>query len=120
VRLHQKRSTQKSDRKSATIKARELQNTDAEKTGSCKQAVICYTSCTMAKYITSTADIMGGAPVIKGTRIPIEVILYRLKEGYPIEVIHDFYPWVDIKTLEEAIDEAIQLVNTTFHAEKIS
>ena len=42
----------------------------------------------MSKYITSTPDIMGGAPVIKGTRIPMEVILHRLKEGYPIEAIH--------------------------------
>ena len=71
------------------------------------------------KYITATPDIMGGAPVIKGTRIPMEVILHRLKEGYPIEAIHAMYEWVDIKTLEGAIDEVIQLVNTTFHAEKI-
>ena len=35
---------------------------------------------------------MGGMPVIKGARIPIEVVLYRLKEGYPVEAIHNFYP----------------------------
>jgi len=70
------------------------------------------------KYITATPDILGGAPVIKGTRIPIEVILHRLKEGYPIEALHAMYEWVDIKTLEGAIDEVIHLVNTTFHAEK--
>ena len=62
---------------------------------------------------------MGGAPVIRGTRVPIEVILYRLKEGYSIEEIHTHYPWVDIKTLEGAIEEIIQLVKTTFHAEKV-
>lgn len=53
------------------------------------------------KYITTTPDVMGGAPVIKGTRIPIEVILYRLKEGYPIEAIHDMYRWVDMQPLRE-------------------
>jgi uncharacterized protein (DUF433 family) len=74
----------------------------------------------MSQYITSTPNIMGGMPVIKGTRIPIEVVLYRLKEGHTVEAIHDFYPWVDIKTLENAIDEAIQRINTTFHAERIS
>ncbi len=63
---------------------------------------------------------MGGAPVIKGTRIPVEVILYRLKEGYPIETIHDMYSWIDMKTLEGAIDEAIQVITTTIHAEKVS
>jgi len=67
------------------------------------------------KYITSTPTIMGGAPVIKGTRIPIEVILYRLKEGYPIEAIHDMFTWVDLKTLEGAI----QVITTTIHAEKV-
>ncbi len=74
----------------------------------------------MGKYLTSTPDIMGGTPVIKGTRIPIEVILYRLKEGYPVAVIHDMYPWVERTTLEGAIDEAIRYVTTTFHAEKLS
>ncbi|HYT44052.1 MAG TPA: DUF433 domain-containing protein [Methylomirabilota bacterium] len=70
----------------------------------------------MNGYITSSPDIMGGVPVIKGTRIPVEVILHRLKDGYPLEVIHDMYDWVDMKTLEGAIDEAIHSVNTTFHA----
>lgn len=63
---------------------------------------------------------MSGAPVIKGTRIPMEVILYRLKEGYPVGAIHDLYPWVEIQMLEGAIDEAIQLVNTTIHAKTLS
>lgn len=72
------------------------------------------------KYISSTPDILSGMPVIKGTRIPIEVILYRLKDGYPLEAIHDMYNWVDMKTLEGAIDEAIQTITTTFHGNKIS
>jgi len=74
----------------------------------------------MHKYITAQSDIMGGHPVIKGTRIPIEVILYRLKEGHSVKEIHEMYPWVNMNTLEGAIDEAIQLINTTFHAKKLS
>ena len=70
----------------------------------------------MGKYITSTPDIMGGAPVIKGTRIPIEVILHRLKEGNTLEAIQKMYTWVDMKTLAGAVDEAIQIVKTTLHA----
>ena len=70
----------------------------------------------MSKYIVSNPNIMGGAPVIKGTRIPIEVILHRLKEGNTVEVIHDMYSWVDIKTLKGAIDDAIQTITTTLHA----
>jgi uncharacterized protein (DUF433 family) len=70
----------------------------------------------MNKYIISDPNIMGGAPVIKGTRIPIEVILHRLKEGNSIMAIHDMYSWVDIQTLTGAVEEAIQTVTTTLHA----
>ncbi len=73
----------------------------------------------MTQYITSTPDIMGGAPVIKGTRTPVEVILYRLKEGNSIEAIHEMYPWIDVPTLSGAIEEAIHTVTTTLHAQKI-
>ena len=70
----------------------------------------------MRKYISSDPHIMGGAPVIKGTRIPIEVILHRLKEGNSMEKVHQMYSWVDLKTLTGAVEEAIQTVTTTLHA----
>ena len=70
-------------------------------------------------YITSTPDIMGGAPVIKGTRVPIDVILHLLKQGYPLEVIHEDYQHIPLETLSGAIDEAIQIVNTTLHAKGV-
>jgi len=67
-------------------------------------------------YITATPDIMGGAPVITGTRVPIAVILHLLKQGYPLEVIHEDYQHIPLETLSGAIDEAIQVVNTALHA----
>ncbi len=73
-----------------------------------------------SKYITSDPQIMGGAPVIKGTRTPIEVILYRLKEGNSIETIHEMYPWIDEQTLSAALEEVIHTVTTTLHAKKVS
>jgi uncharacterized protein (DUF433 family) len=74
----------------------------------------------MAKYITSDPNIMGGQPVVKGTRVPIEVILHLLKQGYPLEVIHQDYPHIPPETLSAAIDEAIHVVTTTLHAKKVS
>jgi len=74
----------------------------------------------MAKYITSDPHIMGGAPVIKGTRVPIDVILHLLKQGYPLEVIHEDYAHISPETLSGAIDEAIQVVNSTLHAKRVS
>jgi uncharacterized protein (DUF433 family) len=71
-------------------------------------------------YLTSSPDVMGGAPVIRGTRVPIAVILHLLKQGYPLEVIHDDYPNVPFKTLSKAVDEAITIISDTLHATGIS
>jgi len=81
--------------------------------------VIWYNISAMGKYIISTPSIMGGAPVITGTRIPIAVILHRLKEGNALPAIHDMYPWVDQQTLEHAIDEAIRVISTPSNAKNV-
>lgn len=65
----------------------------------------------MKHYIVSDPDILGGKPVITGTRIPIGQVLFLLKNGFTIEAIHEEYPQVDIKTISRAIEEAIELVN---------
>lgn len=59
----------------------------------------------MKKFITSTPDIMGGAPCIVGTRIPVEVILYRIKEGLTLKDLHKMYPWVELKKFEGVLEE---------------
>lgn len=64
----------------------------------------------MRKYISSDPQILGGAPVIKGTRIPVARILFLLKDGYTVELIHDQYPHVDIKTISGAIDEMADII----------
>ena len=74
----------------------------------------------MTKYIVSDPQIMGGEPVVKGTRTPIEVILYRLTEGNSIEAIHELYPWIDVSTLSGAIEEAIHTVTHALHAKTVS
>ena len=43
------------------------------------------------KHIEAKPDIMLGKPVIKGTRIPVEIILRRLGEGADIEEILKAY-----------------------------
>ena len=73
----------------------------------------------MEKYIVSDPDILGGTPVIKGTRVPIGRIVFLLKDGYTLEAIHEDYPHIDIHTLSSAIDEAIEALNTSFHAKKV-
>ncbi len=69
----------------------------------------------MSKYITVDKNIMGGAPVIKGTRIPIERIMFLIKDGYNIDAIHAQYPHVERKTLEGVMDEITQSVIAAHH-----
>ncbi len=65
----------------------------------------------MKQYIVSNPEILGGMPVIAGTRIPIGQILFLLKKGFTIKAIHKHYPHVQIKRLSAAIDQAVNLIN---------
>lgn len=65
----------------------------------------------MKKYIVSNPDILGGKPVIIGTRIPVEQILFLLKEGFTVEAINEEYPQLDKKTISGTVEEAAQLIN---------
>ncbi len=64
------------------------------------------------KYIVSDPQIMDGAPVIAGTRIPIEQIMLLIKDGYNLDAIHKEYPQVDRRTLEGVIDDLNALIKT--------
>jgi len=49
--------------------------------------------------ITSDPDIMTGKPVIKGTRITVEIILRKLSEGMTFEELLEIYPHLEKKDL---------------------
>lgn len=77
---------------------------------------MCYNDFSvMKKYIVSDPHILGGTPVIAGTRIPVERVLFLLKEGYTIEDIQQEYNHVDIKTLGYVIDEISKMVTRSSH-----
>lgn len=63
---------------------------------------------------------MGGELVIRGTRIPIEVIFYRWKDvGYSLDALHELYPTPSIATLKGALDEALSLIAPALHGQKV-
>ncbi len=74
---------------------------------------------TKTKYITSTPGIMGGEPVIAGTRIPIDRVVYLLSQGYTIQALHQDYPWVTIRVLRGVLEEMIQIIQTSPDVTKI-
>lgn len=44
------------------------------------------------EYIEQRPDVMMGKPVIRGTRLTVELILERLGNGAPVEDLLDSYP----------------------------
>ena len=65
----------------------------------------------MKQYIISNPDILGGKPVIAGTRIPIDQILTLLKNGFTVEAISEEYPQLKKEIILGVIDETAQLIN---------
>ncbi len=56
-------------------------------------------------------NIMGGKPVIKGTRIPLYIILQMLQDGLSFEEILSEYPKLTIEDVKAAIEYAIDRIN---------
>lgn len=65
----------------------------------------------MKRYIVSNPDILGGKPVISGTRIPVEQILFLLREGFTVEAIQEEYPQLNKRTILGTVEETVQLIN---------
>lgn len=65
-------------------------------------------STALRKYITVDSNILGGTPVISGTRIPIERLYQLIKQGQSVEDLQEEYPWVDKKKLQYTIASLIK------------
>ena len=70
----------------------------------------------MKQHIVScTADVMGGAPVFSGTRVPIQTLLDYLEAGESIDDFLQGFPSVTrdqvVAFLEEAKDRLIESVS---------
>lgn len=66
----------------------------------------------MAKTNTVTVDpnVMGGVPVVAGTRIPVSLILNLLAHGYDFDRVVDAYPVLSIADIQAALGYAEDLV----------
>jgi uncharacterized protein (DUF433 family) len=60
----------------------------------------------MNEWIISTAEILGGKPCIRGTRISVEFILELLASGAKPEDILQSYPHITIEGLKAALEYA--------------
>lgn len=64
----------------------------------------------MKKLITQNPNILGGKPIIAGTRMSVEVILESLAGGMAIEEMLREYPFLKRKHIQAAIDYAAKIV----------
>lgn len=67
-------------------------------------------SMTVADRIEVDPTVMTGKPVIKGTRIPVELILRKLAEGATGEDLFDAYPRLTREDLQAALRYAADVL----------
>ncbi|MHA2363210.1 MAG: DUF433 domain-containing protein [Candidatus Hodarchaeales archaeon] len=65
----------------------------------------------MYQRIEINPKILAGQPVIKGTRIPVYMILKTLKSLKSFEEVIKQYPGITSKDIQEALDFASNLSN---------
>jgi uncharacterized protein (DUF433 family) len=64
----------------------------------------------MADRIEINPSIMQGKPVIRGTRITVELLLRKLGEGAPIEDLLDAYPRLAADDIRAALAYAADTI----------
>lgn len=67
----------------------------------------------MNKLITQDPDILGGKPIIKGTRMSVESILELLASGMEVDEILKDYPILKREHILAAVEYASKLVGKT-------
>ena len=60
--------------------------------------------------ISRDTEVLGGAPVFTGTRVPVDTLLAHLKAGDSLEVFLEDFPSVTRDQAESALDLASELL----------
>ncbi len=61
-------------------------------------------------YLEAKADVMLGKPVIKGTRITVELVLKKMAEGASVDNIKEMYPELTSQQINACIEYAYDVV----------
>ena len=61
---------------------------------------------TKQPLITSTPDILGGTPVFRGTRVPVQTLIEYLEGGLTIDEFLDGFPTVSREQVIAFLEEA--------------
>ena len=64
----------------------------------------------MVKVIIRNRDILGGTPVFRGTRVPIQTLFDYLEGGETLEVFLEGFPTVSRESAVATLEEAKELL----------
>ena len=64
------------------------------------------------QHITANPDIMLGKPIIRGTRITVELILNKLSDGFSVSDILDMYPHLKVEGIMACIAYAAAVIQS--------
>ena len=66
----------------------------------------------MFDRISVNPNICGGKPCIKGTRIPVAMVLDLLEDGVTFdEILRDYYPHLTVADIQACIEYALSLIH---------
>ena len=65
---------------------------------------------TAISRIETDPQVMLGKPVVRGTRIPVEIILRKLSEGASVEALLDAYPRLTAEDIRACLAYAADTV----------
>ncbi len=65
----------------------------------------------MFDRISVNSQIAGGKPTVKGTRIPVTMILELIEDGLTFEeILKDYYPGLSVRDLQACVEYARALI----------
>lgn len=62
-------------------------------------------------YVTASPDIMLGKPIIKGTRITVELILKKLSEGMTADDLIKIYPHIQKDDIMACLSYSAEVIS---------
>lgn len=64
----------------------------------------------ISKHIESNSKVMLGKPLIKGTRITVELVLQKMADGFTTEEIIEMYPLLKKEDIHATIAYAASVI----------
>ncbi len=66
----------------------------------------------MTKRIEIRPGVLGGKPCVRGTRIPVTMVLELIAQGIPFaQIIQDYYPQLSVADIQACVEYARMVVD---------